>query len=321
MRIKRLLALALTVVMFASLCVFASAEDEATAPAGVMQGTPTIDGVIDDAFLASISFKMLQNAFWDTSYTGAYTDFENHNATIYALWNGEYLYIAADVLDDVIVSRGEEYCANTENAWENDCVEVYVKIGDTKTKVQVDAKGLKCAILDSELFDASATDYAVVENESGWTVEVALKLAEGAFEAESEIAFGIQLNDIRTSDGTDFTSCQGCAMGVDAGQANNVTKLVSCTHANTVEGDVTEPTCADAGKEADTLCADCGAVVAEGDEIPATGEHTFVDGACSVCGAKEGTPATGDALVVSVAALAVACGAAVVYANSKKKED
>ena len=60
-----------------------------------------------------------------------------------------------------------------------------------------------------------------------------------------------------------------------------------CKHTNTkVEGAI-EATCAAAGYTGDTVCVDCGVVVTKGEEIPATGKHTFADGKCSVCGAND----------------------------------
>ena len=46
-------------------------------------------------------------------------------------------------------------------------------------------------------------------------------------------------------------------------------------------------TCVKPGKEADTVCMDCGAVLAKGTEISATGKHNYVNGVCKECGATE----------------------------------
>lgn len=46
-------------------------------------------------------------------------------------------------------------------------------------------------------------------------------------------------------------------------------------------------TCVKPGKEADTVCMDCGAVLVKGAETPATGKHNYVNGVCNGCGATE----------------------------------
>ena len=58
----------------------------------------------------------------------------------------------------------------------------------------------------------------------------------------------------------------------------------ACEHANTTTTTV-EATCTKAGSTTVT-CDDCGETIST-EEIPATGEHTYVDGTCSVCGDKD----------------------------------
>lgn len=67
-----------------------------------------------------------------------------------------------------------------------------------------------------------------------------------------------------------------------------------CTHASQglKDGSEVAPTCVTAGKEKDTVCLDCGKVMAEGAVVPATGLHTYgPDGKCTNCAAvQEGAP-------------------------------
>ncbi|MCR5742647.1 MAG: hypothetical protein K6F92_02800 [Lachnospiraceae bacterium] len=48
-----------------------------------------------------------------------------------------------------------------------------------------------------------------------------------------------------------------------------------------------EATCGTDGYTGDTVCDLCGETIAAGEVIPATGNHNFVDGVCTVCGAKD----------------------------------
>ncbi len=59
----------------------------------------------------------------------------------------------------------------------------------------------------------------------------------------------------------------------------------ACEHPNKVAiGEYKAPTCKETGMTAGEKCADCQEVLAPQAEIPATGEHNYVEGACSVCG-------------------------------------
>ena len=61
---------------------------------------------------------------------------------------------------------------------------------------------------------------------------------------------------------------------------------------STVQRDAVAATCNMSGHEADTYCKDCGALLARGAAIPATGRHTYgTDGRCTTCGNTD--PAAG----------------------------
>lgn len=63
----------------------------------------------------------------------------------------------------------------------------------------------------------------------------------------------------------------------------------ACAHSNTTTDSSTAQaaTCVKAGKEADTVCADCGKVLSTGATIPATGIHNYVNYVCTECGATQ----------------------------------
>ena len=54
------------------------------------------------------------------------------------------------------------------------------------------------------------------------------------------------------------------------------------THVENAE----DPTCAEPGYTGDTVC-ECGETIGAGEQIPATGEHDYHNGTCSVCGGKD----------------------------------
>ncbi len=62
-----------------------------------------------------------------------------------------------------------------------------------------------------------------------------------------------------------------------------------CEHANAQEVLAIEATCTEVGYTAGKYCPDCETYPEGHEEIPATGKHNYVDGACSVCGEAEPT--------------------------------
>lgn len=91
-----------------------------------------------------------------------------------------------------------------------------------------------------------------------------------------------------------------------------------CEHGSSSVVNKKDPTCTEDGYTGDKVCDDCGKVLEKGKVIPKLG-HNFKDGVCTVCGAKEGAPKTGDSSnmvlwmgVMIVAAVAMS-GAVMTY--------
>ncbi len=61
---------------------------------------------------------------------------------------------------------------------------------------------------------------------------------------------------------------------------------VTCQHTNTEVEGAKDATCTETGHTGKTVCSDCGEIVDAGEEISVI-DHTYVDGICSVCGAKD----------------------------------
>ncbi len=69
----------------------------------------------------------------------------------------------------------------------------------------------------------------------------------------------------------------------------------SCAHENTEEKEEVAPTCIEAGITAGTWCNDCESYISGGEEIPATGEHTYDEttGICTTDGCDAKNPEEG----------------------------
>ena len=60
-----------------------------------------------------------------------------------------------------------------------------------------------------------------------------------------------------------------------------------CLHTNKEVLDAKDATCGETGLTEGLKCSDCDTILTKQEEIPATGEHNYVDGSCNVCGAQD----------------------------------
>lgn len=123
-----------------------------------------------------------------------------------------------------------------------------------------------------------------------------------------EITLNASQKNVTNADGkANVLTVTGEALTVNAVSADHV-----CDETKTVEANnAVEPTCTEAGKATDLVCAHCGKTLVEGEEIPATdhtwesmvmkaptcGEHGLELLTCSVCGESQvgqQIPATGE---------------------------
>ena len=121
--------------------------------------------------------------------------------------------------------------------------------------------------------------------------------------------------------------------------SGNAASQTSCAHKNTEYRNPIEANCTANGYTGDVHCTDCGKLLSEGTQIPASGVHTFgpwtqVEGApnlqihsCTVCGLEDartiptGQPGTANGWIwVMVAIVGVAAVGAVVFLAIKKKK-
>ena len=132
---KNLLSKILLVVMMLvsafSISAFAAVEDynedcATIVKETVLKGTPTIDGKLDAIYTQSMTVKLhgpanayhLQNGATDTTAT----------ATVYALYDNNYVYLFFDVTDVTFMQNDPEYVQDHSHPHLNDAVEI--RIGD-----------------------------------------------------------------------------------------------------------------------------------------------------------------------------------------------
>ncbi len=79
------------------------------------------------------------------------------------------------------------------------------------------------------------------------------------------------------------------ALGATVYEVKDGVVALVCDHAfyKTVDQAGKAPTCNEAGTAATLKCAACGTAAGGGEELPATGVHTYADGKCTVCDAAD----------------------------------
>ncbi len=185
--------------------------------AQIKQYTPTLDGVLDEAYLQSAYFPFTYDATqsaaeycilqkksgFDAAEPGSIT------GGLYVLWDGAYIYVFATVTDPTSVKRSEAY-ADTVNPWLNDVLELYYSFGGdplpripagqdtypTYKGVSVDAYGYNVTAVDAQrsaFFDQLEVRTTHTESDGGITYHIEYK-----FPAKNESATVITAGEFAT---------------------------------------------------------------------------------------------------------------------------
>ena len=95
--------------------------------------------------------------------------------------------------------------------------------------------------------------------------------------------------------------------------------ILPCKHENAELVGQKDATCTAVGYTGDLYCAECEKTIAKGENI-AKLPHTFEDGMCTVCGADQSSPSTGDTTIVPAVMLMMLSGAVLMYLIALKKK-
>ena len=227
---KKLTLILAVVMVLSMIAVLPTSAATISNDGVVLKGTPVIDGFYDEIYGQSANFHYDEDdigVVYDT-----FGDDPHHDAMANFLWDDNYFYMLISVQDDDVVSSGKEYIEAEDNPWQNDAVECWFYLDDSYIcKVHNDAFGytMFCFAQGSVgspevLFNCDASKYAVQTTSSGYTIEVAFKLADefaGLIAGGKEMGFYIQLND--TQDEAHETIC--CSGGQDAKAAETIFKF------------------------------------------------------------------------------------------------
>ena len=199
---KKILSLALAGLLTVSMAAVAGAMEGQT-KLGTIPYVP-VDVEVDAVKDAAYDTAMV------TEVGKAFANSSDSTATVYAIHDGEYLYVYGEIRDADMV---EPSAADQESQpWVCDSLEVMID-GSNKdtvdaTQARVDWTGWACWYveggLDSGYGDASTPEVAAAaaaEIDGGYAVEMALHLKEYGASAGSDIGLQYQINDV-FSDGT-----------------------------------------------------------------------------------------------------------------------
>ncbi len=202
----------------------------------IKKATPVIDGVIDDAYVASAKHTLEAGKFF---WNAGNVENPSLSANSYFLWDENYIYLATEVVDSKVVSRGEAYFEGMsavmedpegKNPYQNDCVEHwFIYNSDIICKVAADAEGYCLYTMPQdaggsgkqpgEIFDIANSTMKTAKTDNGYVIELALKM-NGTLVAENaagvEIKYGLQVNDISNPDAedNDYAGLGLCCYGV-----------------------------------------------------------------------------------------------------------
>ncbi len=183
-------------------------------------------------------------------------------------------------VDDYVDAAGHDYTEFVETV-EPTCTEggytVYeCECGATENRDFVDALGHS---YESVVTDPTCTT-------GGYTTHTCSVCGNSRIDSQTEAlghAYGEWETVTEATCTTDGLKKQVCANG--CGQ--DKTEVIA--HAGHTEETITgkEPTCTEPGLTEGVKCSVCGETLTEQEEIPATGEHNYVDGKCDMCGAAD----------------------------------
>ena len=203
---KKLITILVVVAMLMSLTVVAYADEEFTPTTyKTAKGTAVVDGVKDEAYELSDALVVEKGGLDRELLEGHAT------AKAWTLWDEDCLYVYVEVND----TTPGGIPTDTDPAWENESIEIYVDYEDNKNFQNPLSGSLEgcqlriCRYPDSypkitgvgalQSQFAEGTTYKVVDNgENGYIVEAAIKHSE--YSMLGKIGFSVQINDDMNGD-------------------------------------------------------------------------------------------------------------------------
>ncbi len=200
---KKILSLALVVMMVAACAVTAFAAESGTSYGNVPKTSEkiTVDGKMDDIYKKGLAIKSLSK---DDKGNAASASF-----TAYLLWNGtDTIYCYADIVDSTYYDHSK--AATAPSAWNTDSLELFLdysnKVARTRDQYRLDLLGTPTyydttTYTGADVAKFGFTGYAASKTDKGYGVEFQLKAYKEAIAGDMKVGFHLMLNDMQL-DGT-----------------------------------------------------------------------------------------------------------------------
>ncbi len=180
-------------------------------PAGekILYGTPTIDGVMDEEYLASyryIELPLVNLNYSPLGFKRTQTIMANTHGFVSYLYDEDYLYVCITVYDETLCSRGEKWRTETKWPWSDDGAEIYLWFSaKDNMAIHSDAHNIRSVcdthieperVSDEIYTDTARKDWCAKINEDGksYVIELRVELPEYVVSG-SKIGTLLEIND------------------------------------------------------------------------------------------------------------------------------
>lgn len=190
----------------AALLIAAAALPVSANGTGIKNGTPVLDGKLDNIYTESASIELENFGFYVDGSTSS--DYEAaKGTTAYFLWDEDYLYVCCVVVDDTAAKTKEDgvdyekwsTCDNLELCfWGAD--------GDEDSRGNVHVGCLGYGLRWEKAFEGVEIKAAGTATDTGYITEVAIPAANFSLKAGSGFKFTLQYNNYVPADGAAIAS-------------------------------------------------------------------------------------------------------------------
>ena len=184
----------------AALLIAAAALPVSAKGTDVLNGTPTLDGKLDEIYTQSASIELENFGF----YIGGSTD-TNYEAAkgtkAYFLWDKEYLYVCCVVVDDT-ATKTKQDGVDYENWATCDNLELYFwdADGNEDNRGNVHVGCLGDGLRWEKAFEGINIKAAGTATDTGYITEVAIPVSNFDLKAGSAFKFALQYNNFVPAD-------------------------------------------------------------------------------------------------------------------------
>ncbi len=174
----------------------------------VLEGTPILDGVLDEVYSDSLKIELHKNSNAEFSNGAIRT---TATGAVYALYDDDFVYVLVDVIDQTFMSADSEYIELHPLAHLNDSVVIRLgddlegkfienqNSGDHHT-FYIDAHNNKFSCYENSMGDEfySAQCKVVFDTTGKYTVEIAIPTKK-SFKNGDILELGVLINDLQNS--------------------------------------------------------------------------------------------------------------------------